>query len=68
MENENLIQYVFWGMIPIGDTGVIVAGGLSEIQRMVEAGEMSQPEGYFPPSDKITELVEKRNSDNDDRK
>ena len=53
------------GMLPVDETGVVIAGGLSEIQRMVEAGEMTKPEGYIPPSKKITELIE---GEDDDRK
>lgn len=30
--------------------GFIVMGGLTEIQRMVESGQMKKPEGYIDPT------------------
>lgn len=43
----------FMGIQPYPHTpeqGFIVLGGLTEIQRMVEGGEMAAPEGYISPS------------------
>lgn len=44
---------VFMGIQPyptISEGAFIVLGGLSEVQRMVEAGEMEKPDGYIEPS------------------
>ena len=47
---KQLEPLCFMGMAPGVDPVMIVLGGLTEIQRMVEAGEMSKPEGYIEPS------------------
>jgi hypothetical protein len=31
--------------------GCILLGTMTDVQRMVESGEMEKPEGYFPPSE-----------------
>jgi len=40
----------FMGLAPGSDPMMVVLGGLTEIQRMVEAGEISKPDGYIDPS------------------
>lgn len=54
---------VFLGMKPVEETGVIILGGLTEMQRMVESGEMSKPEGYFPPTEEVSKLIEGNETD-----
>ena len=36
----------FMGYIPVKGTECIVIGGVSEVQRRVESGEMPKPSGY----------------------
>ena len=44
----------FMGWSPlegVSTGGFVVLGGLTEIQRMVESGQMKAPEGYISPKD-----------------
>ena len=41
----------FIGYYPMPKCESIVLGTLTEMQRMVEAGEMEKPKGYIDPSD-----------------
>ena len=54
----------FLGWLPVGENGVVLAGGLTEIQRMVETGVIAPPEGYIKPSKRVTDIIE----GNDDSK
>lgn len=47
----------FLGYMPIEGHEFVVVGGLTEIQRMVESGEMDKPEGYIDPS-QTNDLIE----------
>lgn len=40
----------FLGWAPLDEHSFMVLGGLTEVQRRVEAGEMPAPVGYLPPS------------------
>ena len=40
----------FLGLAPVANPEMVVIGGLTEIQRMVEKGEIPKPEGYIDPS------------------
>ena len=59
---RHLEPLCFLGMIPVNDTGIVVAGGLTEIQRMVEAGELAAPKGYIKPTTELTDLIEGNDS------
>jgi len=52
----------FLGICPIEGSEFIVIGGLTEIQRMVENGEMEKPKGYIDPS-QTRDLIEGENDD-----
>jgi len=39
----------FLGICPLKGSEFVVIGGLTEIQRMVENGEMDKPDGYVDP-------------------
>lgn len=41
----------FTGYLPLKGHESIVLGTLSEIQRMVEGGEIDPPKGYTPPNE-----------------
>ena len=41
----------FMGFVPNPDINCVVIGGLTEIQRRVEAGIMPKPDGYVDPSE-----------------
>lgn len=41
----------FLGICPLEGDEFVVIGGLTEIQRMVENGEMDKPDGYIDPKD-----------------
>lgn len=45
------------GWVPLQGSEFVVLGGLTEVQRMVENGQMKKPEGYVPPSE-TKELIE----------
>ena len=47
---KQLEPLCFLGIIPITGLECVVIGGLTEVQRMVESGEMEAPDGYIPPS------------------
>ena len=40
----------FFGYAPLEDKSFVVFGGLTEIQRMVESGDLPKPDGYIEPS------------------
>jgi hypothetical protein len=40
----------FLGMAPTVNPTIAIVGGLTEIQRMVENGEMERPEAYIDPA------------------
>jgi len=60
---RQLEPLVFLGMLPLGDKGCIIAGGLTEMQRMVEKGELAPPEGYIKPTKQLTDLIEGNEDD-----
>ena len=33
------------------EPGIVIIGGLTEVQRMVEGGELAKPDDYIPPED-----------------
>lgn len=39
----------FLGICPVEGSEFVVIGGLTEVQRMVETGEMEKPTGYITP-------------------
>lgn len=39
----------FLGICPVEGNEFVVVGGLTEVQRMVENGEMEKPKGYITP-------------------
>lgn len=41
----------FLGFSVTPDPGFVVVGGLTEVQRMVEGGELAKPDDYIPPED-----------------
>lgn len=46
----------FVGYLPIPGKETIILGGLTEVQRMVEKGEIKPPEGYIDPSETDSKL------------
>jgi hypothetical protein len=40
----------FLGWVPLNDHAFMVVGGFTEIQRRVELGEMTPPDGYVTPT------------------
>lgn len=55
---RQLEPLVFLGMLPMGERGCVIAGGLTEMQRMVEKGELAPPEGYIKPTQELKDLIE----------
>lgn len=49
-KNREFDNYSFMGWVKTldGATNAFAIGGLTEIQRMVEKGEMAAPQGYVP--------------------
>jgi hypothetical protein len=47
----------FLGWVPANGSEFVVLGGLTEIQRMVESGQMKEPDGYIHP-DQTKDLIE----------
>lgn len=41
----------FMGWVPLEGHEFVVLGGISEVQRMVESGQIKKPPGYIPPSE-----------------
>jgi hypothetical protein len=41
----------FLGFSISPEPGIVVVGGLTELQRMVENGETSKPDDYIPPEE-----------------
>lgn len=53
----------FMGWVPLEGHEFVVLGGLTEIQRLVESGQMEKPAGYIPPSE-TKHLIEGDGSEN----
>lgn len=41
----------FLGFSVAPEPGIVIIGGLTEVQRMVEGGELAKPDDYIPPED-----------------
>lgn len=39
----------FLGIVPMEGNEFVIVGGLTEVQRMVEAGQLKAPPGYISP-------------------
>lgn len=51
-DNERQIEPLcFVGYLPLQNHECVVLGGLTEVQRMVKAGEIPKPDGYIEPDD-----------------
>lgn len=55
----------FLGWMPIEGNEFVVLGGLTEVQRMVEHGEMDAPPGYIRPEQSEPYLGLNENSKNE---
>lgn len=55
----------FLGLAPAVNPESVILGGLTEIQRMVEQGEMKKPEGYIDPEVSDPIILNKTDEDED---
>jgi hypothetical protein len=52
----------FLGWAPLDEYSFMVLGGLTEVQRKVELGEMPAPQGYLSPS-QVNPIVDENSED-----